>query len=205
MYFSLSALEELPFNRKKVNGLITIIQSTNNERLAANKKFELFKMMRKIVVKNVANYQSLVQKSVIADKGLENEEVEAECFIVLDKCLTNYNVSTSNCFYFYYNKSLTRSLYRLFYDGVREHEKFQEFHSHEMQQPSAYSSDPYDIDFLLTFMDLDWRDRKIIKSKLNKENKKEFIDKMKGLITAAQYQNSIKHIKNQMQIFKDNE
>lgn len=204
MHFTLFKIAEPEFNRKKVNGYILKIQKSTNQRLVSELKFELFKMMKKIVVKNVTNYQMLFRNSSVTHECLEKDEIETECYIVLDKCVSNYKVHSKSCFYFYYNKSLTRSLFRMFQKEVRNNEKFQDFQKHEIFKPVIQNSSQYDIDFLISFLDLDKVDKMVLRSKLLNEKKDEFLDRKKR-ITSSQYQNSIKKIKKQIVIFNEDE
>jgi hypothetical protein len=200
--FSVSKIPEPRFNRKKVNSLILKVQKSKDEEIVSAAKFELFKMMKKIIVKNVTNCQMLFRNSSVTSECPESWEIESECYIILDKCAYNYKVSGTSCFYFYYNKSLTRSLFRMFSKEVRVFEKFQAFSKSEVTRSVINNSTQYDIDFLLSFLDLSSVDVKVLKSKLRNEKKDEFLKKRK-FISNAQYQNSIKKIKQEIEIFKD--
>ena len=104
---------EIPYNVRKVNKLVLIIQKTTDQKLIDKSNMQLFNYMKKVVDKNVNNYLLLVRNSGIRD-GYEVNELTIECFIILSKCIKKYKVSKKNNFYFYYNKSLSRTLFRIF-------------------------------------------------------------------------------------------
>jgi hypothetical protein len=92
----------------------------------------------------------------------------------------------------------------MFQKEVRNSEKFQDFQKHEIFRPVIQNSSQYDIDFLISFLDLDKVDKMVLRSKLLNEKKDEFLDRKKR-ITSSQYQNSIKKIKKQIVIFNEDE
>lgn len=201
--FSIANIPEPEFNRKKVNALILKIKLGEDDRKKSNLKFELFKMMKNVVIKNIANYHMLYRNSPITDEGFEKSEMESECYIILEKCLTNFKVKKTNCFYFYYNKSLSRSFYRMFSKNIQKKEKHVDFKHHITCVVNTNSNNSYGISLLVDLMNLDDFDKEVIYSKANNEKKEDFIKRKK--VTIVKYQASLNKIKEQLLILKQNE
>lgn len=104
---------EIPYNVKKVNRLVLIIQKTSDQRLMDESLLSLFNYMKKVVDKNINNYLLLVRNASVRE-AYESEELVIECYLIMTKCIKKYKVMKGNNFYFYFNKSLSRTLYRLF-------------------------------------------------------------------------------------------
>ena len=134
MAFSISQTDDLPFDRKQVNKLVLQLKSCDDDRKISNLKLELFKMMKRLIVKNIHNLKMLYRNSKISSECPEDFEIESECFLIMDKCLSNFKVNKTNCFYFYYNKSLMRNLYRMFSKEIRMSDKYQEYQGFEMNK-----------------------------------------------------------------------
>lgn len=192
------------YNRNLANKLVLTIQRSKNKRIVDEFKIDLYKLMKKIVVKNVKNYKKLSFNSSVTDDCHEEEEMYAEAFIVMMKCIEKYKVSKKNCFYFYFNKSLSRTFYRMFSKEVRDDERFGDFSQfYQMIFPGVSDNEIYSIDLVIQSLKLNELDLKILKSKIEYEKKEDFLDK-NPQINSNTYYNSIKKIKEQILILIDN-
>ena len=81
------------YDRNLANKLVLIIQKSKNNRMVDASKIDLYKLMKKIVVKNVKNYTKLSNNSAVTKDGNEEEEMYSEAFIVMIKCIEKYKVS----------------------------------------------------------------------------------------------------------------
>lgn len=199
--FSIYSVPEPTFNRKKVNGIILIIQR-NSDIEKTELKFKLFKLMKNIVIKNIANYKMLYRNSPINEEVLDSVEMESECYLILEKCLIKFNVKKTNCFYFYYNKSLSRSFYRMFDKNIRKREKYYDYKQNVTCVMNSNTNNSYEVSLVIDLMNLDDIDKKLIMSKIDNEKKEDFIKLNK--INATIYQSSLNKVKEQLTKLKEN-
>lgn len=203
MTFSIYNSREPEFNRKKVNSIILKIQrGLGTEEEKSKLKFDLFLLMKNIVIKNIANYKMLYRNSPITGEGLESFEMESECYLIIEKCLIKYKVKKTNCFYFYYNKSLSRSFYRMFDKNIRKKDKYVDYKQHTYCVVNNNTNNVYSTDLIVDLMNLDDYDKKVITSKMNNEKKEEFVKNNNSNL--SKYQSSLNKIKEQLNILKDN-
>jgi len=104
--------KDYPYRVEFVNKCVEIIRFEEDEKRCAAYKNLVFRMMKKVVKKNIGNYLNLLR--AVVDKNLipSNDELIADCYLVFDKCLERYIIEPKNNFYFYFNKSLSRNFYR---------------------------------------------------------------------------------------------
>lgn len=205
MYFEIFDIDDPVLDRKLVNRHVLIIKKGTSERAVENSKLTLFKLMKKVVIKNVKNYVNLAYNSPVTERCLDEDEMYAESFIVMMKCVKNFSVKKGNCFYFYFNKSLSRNFYRMFDKEIRKldnHKKYETQIKHVNSSYDVYKDDIYSIEFVTESLQLDDFDRRVLKSKLLFEKKDDFIVNNKDA-TVSRYYSSIRKIKSQLQILKD--
>ena len=106
------------YNLKFVEKCIKIIQTSNNEKRVKAYKSLVFKMMKSIVKKNVANYLNLLRNVDYPDIP-ERDELISDCYVVFDKCVSKFLVDKGYNFYFYFNKSLSRNFFREYYKKIQ--------------------------------------------------------------------------------------
>lgn len=200
MYREIFKNYEPKFNRKLVNKLVLIIKKGDDSPVTDKAKLELFKMMKKIVVKNVRNYLNLAYNSYVTEDCLEEDEMYSEAYIVLIKCIENYKVSKKNCFYFYFNKSISRNFYRMFDKEIRKFDGlkgYKDVTKSTSKQQDIFRDDIYSVEFVSEILDLDEFDKKVLKSKLAFEKKDDFIVNNEDA-TVSKYYVSMRKIKEQV-------
>lgn len=112
---------EYPYDGKRVIQLIIKIKRTNNERDQDKYKQELFISLSKIITKAINNFFNLV-KEINEEKILHTkEDICSECFITMNKCVENSEISSLKKFYFYLNTSLNRRIYRIYEKNYKKH------------------------------------------------------------------------------------
>lgn len=135
MEFNMKYISQLsiPYEKKSTIRALLIIRKSNSAACVEKAKLDLFEMMHKIIYKNVNNYhyQAKIYKS---NYLITEEEIISECYMVLDACIRNFvrKKDKWDCFvedseggiiydysklhkvdfYYYYNKSVTRTVYR---------------------------------------------------------------------------------------------
>lgn len=112
---------EYSFDRRKANQLIVKIKKGNSEKVINESKEELFMCLAKIIVKAINNFFNLTKD--IADTKIlhTREEICSECFIIMSKCVQNSDISSIKKFYFYFNTSLNRGIYRIYQKTYKKH------------------------------------------------------------------------------------
>jgi hypothetical protein len=166
-------------------------------------KVNLFKLMKRIIVKNVKNYASLSRNSAVTEQCFEEDEMYAEAFIVMMKCVENFQVSKRNCFYFYFNKSLSRNFYRMFYKEVRKLEVQKDYELFAMDTFVTNDFDYESLSLTINNLGLDEFDKRVLESKLKYEKKDEFIVNNEDA-TVSKYYSSIRKIKEKLKKLIDN-
>lgn len=111
---SLYFRKDFYYNAPLVEKSIKIIQSSNSPRRQQAFKVLVFKMMKDIVKKNIANYLNLLHNIKFLEIP-ERDELVADCWVVFDKCVNKFIVDRGYNFYFYFNKSLSRNFFREYY------------------------------------------------------------------------------------------
>lgn len=161
-----------------------------------NLKLHLYSMMKKVIVKNILNYAKIIENSPVTDQCNNNTEMEAEAYIVMDKCIGNFKVSQTNDFYYYFNKSLARNFYRMFDREYRKKEKYDNY-SAETKHVSKGSYDKgnnYDVEFLVNQMELTDLQKRVMMSKVMGEKKEDFLQNNSD-VTSSKYYSTLKSIK----------
>ena len=167
-------------------------------------KLELFKLMSKVVVKNIRNYMKLADNSPVTDECHNSYEMQAEAWVILEKCLMKFKLKHNYCFYFYYNKSLGRNFYRMFDKEVRKREKYQEYETEKINTSQLGKTDVnnFPIEMIIESIDLTENEEKILRSKLVREKKSDFLDKNCKL-SSGKYYTALKNIKEKINKLKD--
>lgn len=190
--------QDLPYNPKLVNKYILIIQNTSDETKKQETILLLFINMKKVVLKNVGNYLSLINNSGIK-QTLEADELKTEAFIILSKCLEKYRVAKANNFYFYFNKSLSRNFYRMFQKEVRKNTSRINDITLSNLTSLRTNINLDSMSIVVDLIDLDDTERLIVESKIANERKEDFLEFHKDISTNTYY-NCIKSIKAKLQI-----
>lgn len=159
------------------NKLIEITEKNNK---INELKWKVFFMMKKILVKNINNYQKLCRNSNLGSNFNDNDEIESECFIIFENCIYKFiSDDGRNDFYFYFNKSLSRSLYKIFLNNIKDLDNIgnaSSFIEENIIENKLSSSEVESVDFYLSNFDLDENCLRVIHSKLVGERPKEFLE-----------------------------
>lgn len=202
-YFQIFDYDDPKFNRKLASKYVLVIKRGGAGKTLDAAKVNLFKLMKRIIVKNVKNYASLSRNSSVTEQCFEEEEMYAEAFIVMMKCVENFQVSKRNCFYFYFNKSLSRNFYRMFYKEVRKFEVHKEYEIFSIDTFAVNDFDYESLNLTIHNLGLDEFDKKVLESKLRYEKKDEFIVNNEDA-TVSKYYSSIRKIKDKLKKLIDN-
>lgn len=201
---SLYFRKDFYYNAALVEKLIKIIQtSTDSKRIQVFKTL-VFKMMKDVVKKNIANYLNLLHNVNSTDIP-ERDELIADCFIVFDKCVNKFLVGRGYNFYFYFNKSLSRNFFREYYKKIHSNNATvdvtdvmiivnKSFHVRESQGSIGLLLDT------LEFTDLE---KRICVSKINGQKISDFLKANKD-VTNSQYARSLKVIKAKLTEAREN-
>lgn len=156
-------------------------------------KMYIFKMMQDIVKKNVCNYLNLLE-SIGCYELPNRDEIVADCYVMLDKCISKFKISKKNSFYFYFNKSLSRNFYRAYQKEMRN-SGIELTDAISTMHPNLRTNG--DFDTMETLMDnlyFNDIDKRITRSRLLGQRTSEFLKENKD-ITINQYSKSLKRIK----------
>jgi len=167
---------EFKYSPKLVNKCLTIIRDSNSD--VRNTKFKLFifKMMNKVIKKNINNYQNLMRNFQESPIEIDSVELISECYIVMNQCISKYRLQEKDNFYFFYNVALSRHFFK-WYQRQITHQKV------ELQETTYFVSSELkshiDIDMMDHLLDnLNFNDteKRIIQSKLVKQKSADFLE-----------------------------
>ena len=157
-----------------------LVEITEKNNKINELKWKVFFMMKKILVKNINNYQKLCRNSNLGSNFNDNDEIESECFIIFENCIYKFvSDDGRNDFYFYFNKSLSRSLYKIFLNNIKDLDNIRNassFIEENIIENKLSSSEVESIDFYLSNFNLDENCLRVIHSKLVGERPKEFLE-----------------------------
>lgn len=191
--------KEIPYNVKAVNRLVLIIQKTTNKALTDKSKLELFNYLTKAVDKNVNNYLLLARNSGMGE-GYEVDELVIELFLIMNKCIEKYVVNKKNNFYFYFNKSASRTLFSLYEKELKKSADTIRLDGDRLNYKTEIQ---HSVDtMLLDFLDLTENEKLICMSKINEQRREDFL--LENLeITNNAYHLCMKSIKTKLKKLKE--
>lgn len=183
----------------KVNQYLLIIKTTKKNELKRQQYATLlFQMMKEIVNKNINNFISLLTNSGLMRQDVTREDLIADCYCIFDKCLKNYKISVKNNFYFYFNKSMSRSFFREYKKAIKKNTM--EVGNYIVTSESSSMSDNHDMmQFLLDKMRFNPIQKEIIKSKLVGQRLEDFFA-LNPTITSVVYYDNLKEIKKRIEL-----
>ena len=202
--FDLSNTPSKKYDKSKANVLIIKIKKSTKEQNTLKLKKELFLMMNRIIIKNIHNYLKLSNNSPVTEECNNYFEMQSEAYIIMDKCLENFEVNIKNDFYFYFNKSLSRNFYRMFSQTIREKKRS----GMVMEFISLFSSNPTndidsDVEFLIDQLGFDSREKTILLSKMYNITKTKFLAKNKKF-SKEDYDTVLSSVKEKLNKIKQN-
>lgn len=188
---------------KFVNKCIIITRFSKNEKRKQAYKNFLFKMMKDIVRKNIFNYINLLSGTHRKDSLPDSDELLSECYIIFDKCISKYNINKRNNFYFYFNKSLSRSFFRYYQKELKRGSDVEITENITNKNNSFHCNDtPDTIEILMDQIQFDEIKKRICRSRMLGEKTSEFLEKNKD-ISVSQYSKSLKIIKEMLLTLKE--
>lgn len=215
MGFDIFRVEHTVYNKKRATMLV--LKSKNwdknvsedpmisaKRQASINKhRFELFNLMSKIVVKNINNYLKLSINSSAKDECFTAEEMQNESFIVMIRCIEKFDISGGYCFYFYLNKALSRSFYKMSFQSVRNKKNFEKVASNIIANKPRFKQEESSMDLLIHQMRLDDFEETVLKSKLLGQSKQDFLE-ANAAFSSGKYQKCNLKIKTVIQKLIEN-
>jgi hypothetical protein len=183
MSFDIFKIEHSVYDKSKATALVLKIKKyklveekyKSNEKRLNELRLELFAMMSKIVVKNINNYLKLCYNSPVKDESFVSYEMQSEAFLILIKCIEKFKFNKGFCFYFYYNKSLSRSFYKIFSQTIRDKENMGLVSDIIQVRSRKSTNEHYSVEFVISQFKLDEDELRILDSKLLGQSKIDFL------------------------------
>jgi hypothetical protein len=204
------SLESVYFKRdyqykaKFVNKCIAIIRFTKSEKRRKAYRNLVFKMMKDIVKKNIANYLNLLSSIDMKDTLPTRDELIADCYIIFDKCVEKFILGKDYNFYFYFNKSLSRNFFRD-YQKELQHNNSVEI-TEALATVNSGFHDYHQLDtteLLMEHLGLNELEIRICRSRMLGQKTSEFLSENED-VTNAQYSKRLKRIKEVLIEFQEN-
>ena len=190
------------YSNARVNRFIEIIQTTDNERRKVAFKVLVFKMMKDIVNKNIANYLNLITNTNLEENPPSWEECLSDCYIIFNNCIDVFKVGYN--FYFYYNKSLSRNFYRNYQRLIRQRNTMFELTDviQVMNENMHITHNHVSMEFLMEQLEFNELEKRISYSRLNGEKSFEFLEKNND-ISKSEYSQTLKSIKRKIKVIME--
>lgn len=188
-----------------VNRCLAIVRYTRSEKRRRAFMNLLFKMMKDVVRKNIANYLNLTSGLELHNGQATRDELIAECYMVFDKCVEKFKLGRGYNFYFYYNKSLSRKFFRD-YQRVLTHTADIEITDAIATVVDGFRVSAVNVDstmdMLISSLDLNEIEDRVCRSLLLGKRGTEFIRENTD-ITNAQYSRALQRVKEVLRMFKE--
>lgn len=190
------------YSNARVNRFIEIIQSTDDEQRKVAFKNLVFKMMKDIVNKNIANYLNLITNTNLEENPPSWEECLSDCYIIFDNCIEGFKVGYN--FYFYYNKSLSRNFYRNYQRLIRQKNTMFELTDaiQVMNENMHITHNHVSMELLMEQLEFNELEKRITRSRLNGEKSFEFLEKNDDVLQ-SEYSQALKSIKRKMKVIME--
>lgn len=184
------------YNPRFANKCLCIIRYSNSVRRVTAFKNLLFKMMGNIVRKNISNYCNLARN--VWDGEMETrDEILSDCYMMFDKCCYKFLICKQYNFYFYFNKGLSRMLFK----------KYTQYYTHSTTKNniervsltlknvvSTNGNESWELDLLYEKIGLNELEIMIVKSRISGKRISQFL-KENPEITTSQYSKILKKVK----------
>ena len=192
------------YNAALVEKFITIIKTSKNPKRVSAFKTLVFKMMKDIVKKNIANYLNLLRNTEVEELP-ERDELVADCYIIFDKCVDKFITGCGYNFYFYFNKSLSRNFFRDYQKEVKRNNLTTEitdvltivnssFHTTEISESA---------DFFMAQLQFTEVEMRVCNSRINGQKTSEFL-KQNPDVSNSMYSKTLKSVKDKLVVAKEN-
>lgn len=183
------------YRSKMVNKWIAIVRYSQDNKRVSSYKNLIFKMMKDVVKKNIANYLNLLRNTDVKYIPCRDELV-ADCYIVFDKCIEKYVLNSTWNFYFYFNKSLSRNFFRCYQKELKRSNTNVEISEalESVNKSFHVSSNPDSTELLMENLRFNEIEKRICRSKMSGQKISEFLKENKD-ITNSMYCSAMKRIK----------
>jgi len=198
-----SDLKNYPYIKRSAHRCIILCKKSSNGKIVEDSKLELFRMLGRVVVKNVDNFFYLTSKM---NKEIfhTQDDIVGESYLIFDNCLNKFDLKLNKDFYWYFNKSLTRRILRIIERKYHKHMNVdcvdQSNESHMFVNSNNSTIDF--TDYYLDKLGLTDEEQKIVYSKLKKEKVSDFLDTNPD-ITWNKYFKCLGEVKNKLKPLKD--
>jgi hypothetical protein len=190
------------YNKEQVEHYVEMIQQLESVKRRNAYKNLVFRMMKDIIIKNIANYINLL--TGINAEIPTREDMISDCYVMFDKCLEKYKVNQGYNFYFYFNKSLSRNLYMSYKEisqgknKVVEYTDINVYYADERVENKGNS-----VELLVHILGFNEIERRICISKANGVRCKDFL-KQNSDITTTLYNQTLRKIRKRLLELKQN-
>lgn len=183
------------YRAKFVNKCVAIIKFTKSEKRRQAYQNLVFKMMRDIVKKNIANYLNLLLSIDVKDVLPSRDELIADCYIIFNKCAEKYKLGGGYNFYFYFNKSLSRYFFREYQKEIRHNNSVELTEALVIANSSFYDHRQLDTaELLMTHLGLSELEIRICRSRMSGQKTSEFLLENEDISNSV-YSKCLKRIK----------
>lgn len=173
---------KVEYSNKEVLRCLILIKKSTNTRLVDECKVKLINQLHQIIVKNIDNFFNLI-KNVSKEPIHTKDDMVGESYIVLQKCVRDFQIKKGKYFFWYYNKSLTRAFIRIVERQYTKHslvdsvmDEYEDFaftsNSNQEQDLAQYYIQSYG---------LDKNEKRVAKSLLNGEKLQDFLKNNKDI------------------------
>lgn len=183
------------YRSKLINRWIAIVRYSNNDKRINSYKNLIFKMMKDVVKKNIANYMNLLRNTDVKCIPCRDELI-AECYIVFDKCVQKYVLNSTFNFYFYFNKSLSRNFFRCYQKELKRSNSSVEISEalESVNKSFHCFTDPNSVELLMDNLRFNDVEKRICRSKIAGQKISDFLAENKD-VTNSVYCAAMKRIK----------
>lgn len=192
------------YKAKFVNKCIAIIRFTKSEKRRKAYRNLVFKMMKDIVKKNIANYLNLLSSIDMKDTLPTRDELIADCYIIFDKCVEKFILGKDYNFYFYFNKSLSRNFFRDYQKELQHNNSVEITEALATVNSGFHDYNQLDTtELLMEHLGLNELEIRICRSRMLGQKTSEFLSENED-VTNAQYSKCLKRIKEVLIEFQEN-
>ena len=186
------------YNSPLVEKYIKIIQTSKNPKRIQAFKNLVFKMMKDIVKKNVANYLNLLRNTDAVELP-DRDELVADCYVIFDKCVNKFILGNGYNFYFYFNKSLSRNFFRDYQRELQHRNSTTEITEVMSVINSIFhcSESPGSVDLLMDQLGFTLIEKRVCISRIDGQKTSEFLKKNTD-ISNSLYSKTLKSVKDKM-------
>jgi hypothetical protein len=172
------------YSNKEVIKCLYIIKKSTNARAVDEAKIRLLQQLNQIITKNIDNFFNMIKKDEKEPIHTKDDMV-GECYIILQNCILKFDMKKNKYFFWYYNKALTRALIRIREKMYLKHYAVDTLPDYENANDyyfvSMANQEQGLVDYYLENYGLDKQERRIVKSLINGQKLRNFLEKNKDI------------------------